>query len=137
MTYKTLLLLLLISYSCAAQNTPDGKGLLKGFIGIYEGNCMPSPGTPPCEPKPHSTTIYITSLSEKFENALIIDSVKSNELGEYKIKLDPGTYSLFLRDEERVICDVIQCPDQCYCNPFEIVQDSTTVIDANIDHATW
>ncbi len=112
-------------------------GTLKGIIGIYEGNCMPGPGIPPCEPRPISTTVYITQLSQNFEMKLMMDSVVSGTNGLYTIDLAPGTYSLFLKDENSVVCDYIECPEQCYCQPFEIKSDSITVIDANLDHATW
>ncbi|WP_420315897.1 hypothetical protein [Ekhidna sp.] len=134
---KGLIAIVILSTSCVAQKSNEESGTLSGMIGIYEGNCMPSPDVPPCEPQPIATTVYVTSLTEKFSEDLVIATTESNEDGDYSIKLAPGTYSLFLQDGESVICDVIQCPDQCYCNPFEIVADSTTSIDANIDHATW
>ncbi|WP_420575506.1 hypothetical protein [Ekhidna sp.] len=123
--------------SCVAQKSNEQYGELKGTIGIYEGNCMPGPGIPPCEPRPISNTVLITELSKDFQPELLIDSVRSDKNGSYTIILRAGTYSLFLRDGDSVVCDVLQCPDQCYCQPFKIVADSTTVVDANLDHATW
>ncbi|WP_424961543.1 hypothetical protein [Ekhidna sp.] len=131
------LVLILITSSCIAQKRFENFGELKGVIGIFEGNCMPGPGVPPCEPKPISTTVYITQLNQDFQWELLVDSVSSNDVGVYSIKLPEGSYSLFLRDENSFVCDVIECPDECYCHPFEIVADSTTVINANLDHATW
>ncbi|MEP2950265.1 MAG: hypothetical protein ABJO91_09635 [Ekhidna sp.] len=123
--------------SCVAQKPSQTSGTLKGTIGLYEGNCMPGPGVDPCEPKPISTMVYITKISEKFQLDLAVDSVQSKADGTYAIDLAIGTYSLFLRDEESIICDLIKCPNTCYCNPFKITIDSTTIVDANLDHATW
>ena len=127
----------LSSTSCIGQKQEQNMGLLKGTIGIYEGNCMPGPGVPPCEPRPIVTTVFITRLNEKFDWDLLVDSVRSNTDGTYSIKLREGDYSLFLRDGNSFACDFIQCPETCYCQPFKIIDDSTTVIDANLDHANW
>lgn len=123
--------------SCMAQKMDTNEGVLSGTIGLYEGNCMPGPGVPPCEPKPISTTILITQLAESFDEALLVKQLKSNEEGLYSTSLPVGQYSLFLKDGDEVVCTLIQCPDKCICHPFEIKSDSTTIIDANLDHATW
>lgn len=123
--------------SCVAQKVSEPTGTLKGIIGIYEGNCMPGPGVKPCEPRPISTTILITSLAKEFDEDLLIKRLTSSENGEYECHLPEGEYSLFLMDADEVVCAFIQCPDQCYCHPFKITKDSTTTADANLDHATW
>lgn len=127
----------LLSIACVGQKQEQNLGLLTGTTGIYEGNCMPGPGIPPCEPRPISTTIFITQLNEDFDWDLLVDSVRSNTDGTYSVELRAGSYSLFLRDDNSFVCDLIQCPDKCLCHPFKITADSTTVIDANLDHATW
>lgn len=134
-----ILLLFLITFnpSCMAQRTKEPLGILKGTIGVFEGNCMPGPGIPPCEPKPLKTTVYITRPGESFDQTLLVDSTHSDDQGRYAVSLPAGSYSFFLKDEESIVCTVIQCPDACICLPFTIVSDSTTVIDANLDHATW
>jgi len=123
--------------SCASQKVNSPSGVLQGTIGIYEGNCMPGPGVKPCEPRPISTKIYITELSEEYEEVKLVASTISNADGEYSINLPSGTYSLFLGDGNQIICDFVQCPDKCYCQPFTISPDSVTIVDANIDHASW
>ncbi|MEP0986785.1 hypothetical protein [Ekhidna sp.] len=132
-----LIFLITISTSCVGQKSDNESGILKGVIGIYEGNCMPGPGIPPCEPRPISTTVLITELSESFLEEKLISKIKSNDDGVYKMSLPPGNYSLFLMDEEKVVCTLIHCPDKCLCQPFTIVADSTTIVDANLDHAQW
>ncbi|WP_370087782.1 hypothetical protein [Ekhidna sp.] len=120
-----------------AQRTDSKEGILAGTIGLYEGNCMPGPGVTPCEPKPIAATILITQLAESFDEALLVKQLRSNEEGVYSTSLPPGQYSLFLKDGDEIVCTLIQCPDKCICHPFEIKSDSTTIVDANLDHATW
>jgi len=130
-------ILISILYSCAGQKSNIEVGVLKGTIGVFEGNCMPGPGVPPCEPRPISTTIYVTKPTQNFDRTMLVDSTISNTEGYYIISLPQGKYSLFLKDENQVVCSEIQCPNECFCNPFKMVNDSTTVINANLDHATW
>lgn len=133
--YSTFLGLFL--FSCASQQANNQIGTLNGTIGIYEGNCMPSPNSAPCKAKPISTTVYISQPSKEYQIELVIDSVNTNEMGEFKMSLKAGEYSLFIRDEDQVICDGYNCEKECYCTSFQIQADSTTVINANIDHASW
>jgi hypothetical protein len=134
---------LILFFACETENTVnkvlnvDGKGTLKGTIGLYEGNCMPSPGFPSCQPSPISTTIAITNPSEEFNMKLLIDSLITSEEGTFEIELPEGTYSLFIRDGSEFICDSWSCSDKCYCTHFKITSDSLTLITANIDHAAW
>lgn len=134
---KSSFLIILLLSSCVAQQANESMGILHGTIGIYEGNCMPGPGVEPCEPRPISATILITSLTEEYNEALLVRKLTSNQDGRYEAELPIGNYSLFLMDGEQVVCTMIQCPNKCFCHPFKIAGDSTTVIDANLDHATW
>ncbi|MBT7039396.1 MAG: hypothetical protein HN921_06100 [Bacteroidetes bacterium] len=115
----------------------SAKGTLKGTIGIYEGNCMPAPNKPPCEPKPIATTVVITHPSEHYQKKLVVAKTQSNEDGSYEVMLAEGKYSLFLLDGDEYVCDHWQCSDQCYCSLFEIKKDAVSILDANIDHASW
>jgi len=135
-TFRLIILVLIVS-SCTAQQLPLGLGTLIGTIGIFEGNCMPSPGVAPCHPSPISTTVYITSPSENFKVELLKDSVVTNELGKFSINLPVGDYSLFLKDGKDVVCSEMRCNTGCLCSPLEIVRDSTTRISTNLDHASW
>lgn len=98
---------------------------------------MPSPGQPPCEPSPISTTVYVTERSENFSMELLKDSVVSAKNGKYQISLPAGDYSLFLRDGNEIVCRSIRCDGPCLCMPFTITADSTTVLDPNLDRASW
>ncbi|MCP4457810.1 MAG: hypothetical protein GY816_07270 [Cytophagales bacterium] len=138
---KSLLISLLfcahLFSGCAAQKSNLKTGILKGAVGIYQGNCMPSPGIPPCKPTPISTTVFITQPAEFFQVGLLVDSVVSKENGQYQISLSEGTYSLFLRDDEAMVCSETRCNIECFCNPVNIINDSTTQQNLNLDHASW
>ncbi|MEQ9466621.1 MAG: hypothetical protein RLN88_04365 [Ekhidna sp.] len=136
-TLSSILLVIFWTSGCTAQQANQLTGTLQGTIGLYEGNCMPGPGIPPCEPRPISAWILITEVSETYNPNLLVDSVRSNAEGKYSIRLKEGSYSLFVRDGDQIVCTEIQCPDSCICHPFIIKLDSVTVIDANLDHATW
>lgn len=134
---KVILFIAILSSSCVGQKVDKNYGTLKGTTGLLEGNCMPSPGVPPCEAKPSSTTILITELSENYVEGKLVKKITSDEEGQYEVSLPYGDYSLFLLDGEKVVCSVIQCPDKCVCQPFKIASDSTTILDVNLDRASW
>jgi len=132
-----LLVAILLSFmSCEKDKNDliDKNGVLKGTIGLYEGNCMP---VATCQPSPISTTVAITNPSEDFNIDLLVDSVITSDNGTFEISLPVGNYSLFLRDGNEFICDSWTCPDDCYCTLITIKSDSITVVKANIDHASW
>lgn len=131
------ILIFSVAQSCAAQKSPDITGTLQGVTGVFQGNCMPSPGQSPCQPSPISTTIYVTEQSEKFSIELLQDSVVSAENGKYKISLPAGSYSLFMRDGNEIVCRSIQCSGPCLCMPFTVAADSVTILDPNLDRASW
>lgn len=143
MKRQFLVLIMLIPIgllSCEQDNKESSdfnKGTLKGFIGLYEGNCMPSPGVPPCQPSPISTTIAITRPSENYKVNLLLYSATTLDDGTFEISLPEGSYSLFIQDESEFICSEWNCPSECYCSFIQIRSDSTTTLNAYIDHASW
>lgn len=131
---------LLLSFIACEKDKNDSiskTGVLTGTIGLYEGNCMPGLGVPPCEPTPISTIVAITTPSEYFNIDLLVGSVQSSENGFYEISLPEGQYSIFLQDGSEFICDSWTCPDECFCTLITVKKDSTTIANANIDHAVW
>lgn len=98
---------------------------------------MPAPGMDPCKPNPLSTTVYITEPAQEFNIEFLLDSVVSAEDGSYQLEITAGSYSLFLRNKDEVVCTIIECPKLCYCSPFKVSADSTTVLNVNLDNATW
>ncbi|MEQ9405113.1 MAG: hypothetical protein RIM99_16095 [Cyclobacteriaceae bacterium] len=129
--------ILLTILSCQALKGGTGYGSMAGTTGVFEGNCMPSPGVAPCKPRPVSTTVFITRKAKEFEWSLLIDSVVSDSNGLYNIRIFEGNYSLFLRDGNKIICTGYQCDPECHCSPVTIFADSVSLINLNLDHANW
>ncbi len=99
---------------------------------------MPAPGKEPCKPVPISTLIFVTQPSEEFKQELLVTTILSKEDGSFTIDLEPGKYSVFLKDGEEKICSGLNCDGaNCYCTLVEIKANSTTSVQVNIDHATW
>ncbi len=123
--------------SCALRPIPGKEGMLTGFVGILDGNCMPSPGQPPCEPAPFQTTLYVTTPSENFDELNVVESVTSNSDGEFSVQLKAGFYSLFIGYQDRYGCSYFECKDLCFCSPFKITADSTTNLNLKLNIADW
>ncbi|MCG8700014.1 MAG: hypothetical protein MI922_18305 [Bacteroidales bacterium] len=131
-----ILTVLVISFvSCEKDDGVEIKnGVLKGSIGLYEGNCMP---INTCTPSPISTEVAITKPSEHFDKDLLVKTVISSEKGAFEVNLPEGNYSIFLKDGDEYVCDSWTCPGECYCTFITVKQDSVTNVTANIDHAAW
>lgn len=136
MTIAKILVVVMIVGLCTGLSFIN-SGTLIGEVGVYEGNCMPSPGVPPCEPQPLSALLYITQPGEKFNPEKVVDSVRSDRKGRFSLELAAGDYSIFVKDGNQITCTVTSCPAQCYCLPIKVRSDSITRIEVTLDHATW
>ena len=135
--YTMVVVLLVVIMSCKNQKQDSSLGTLTGMLGLLEGNCMPGPGQTPCKPKPIAGTFYITQPSKEYKEELLVDSVMTTENGLYSLSLQPGKYSLFVKDGEEIVCTLTNCPDECYCLLIEIEAGVETEQDITINHATW
>ena len=131
------ILFILVFLSCNTKIVSPNSGVLKGVVGEFKGNCMPSPGAKPCEPTPVQTTLYISAPAKSFDKTLLVDSIQSNQNGEFKIRLDEGQYSIFIKDKNKIVCNGFECDPKCICTPFYIKKDSTTTLSVNLNHASW
>lgn len=139
-TVKNLLFfgfLVLLLSQCQAQKGKTSYGTLAGITGIYEGNCMPAYGQPPCKPRPAPVTILVCKPTDTYTEDALILKVTSNEDGTFSQRLPVGKYSLFLLDDDGPYCPVTECPDACYCQLVEILPNQTTEVKLNLDHASW
>ena len=109
-------LLALISCNKGSNNSSSAKmdeNVTQGVTGTvlwFEGNLMPSPGTPAPKGKPiEREVVFCKPLGMKEvkkEGALyigleeqIVKTATSNDKGEFKINLPEGTYSVFTKEE--------------------------------------
>ncbi len=98
----------------AGQNSRIKQGV-EGQITEITGNQMPMKGAPPSQPKPFPTKVYfyepttlqqVTPLSAGAPiytkvNTKLVASVITDSLGNYKVALPVGTYSVFVEHEKR------------------------------------
>lgn len=137
---KKVLALIAIStlINCTAFRSGNQElGLLTGTVGLLEGDCMPSPNSPPCEPRPISTWVYATLPSEGFAPEKVVDSVRSIGNGQFSMNLSPGKYSLFAKYAGEVACTQFNCNPDCFCQPVDIAADSTSTVTLVVNKATW
>jgi hypothetical protein len=119
--FLTIVCLSLTILSCNHSKNLTSANKLKqgisGFVKEVSGNQMPGPGRKLPEPTAVQTTIYIyeaTSLSQvKGEGPLytsvlsrLVDSVASDEKGQFAVSLEPGNYSLFAKVDGKLFANV-------------------------------
>jgi hypothetical protein len=131
------LIFILFCISCRSQKMPNASGFLEGISGVYEGNCMPSPGVEPCKPRLTSLKIHVTKQSENYLSQHLVKTIASDENGQFQTELPIGDYSIFIEDEGEFVCSQLACDTSCICFPIKIVAGESTSIKVYLDHATW
>lgn len=107
---KPLLFLPLLTLLTSFTGIFCKKEGIKGKIYRITGNLMPAPGEPPAQPQPFQTTLYIYELTNasqvkraseaSFYTAIstkLVKEVTPGKKGNFKVKLPPGQYSLFIK----------------------------------------
>lgn len=85
---------------------------IEGYVYYVSGNRMPSPDVKPAPPKGIKTSLYIYELTNinqvtkqpdgAFYSAVhtrLVKTVATNKKGYFKVKLPPGSYSLFVKKD--------------------------------------
>lgn len=126
------------SYYCKRQG-------IKGIVYRISGNQMPSPDVPPPAPQPMETTVYIyerTNIKQVARQgsspfytevrSRLIKEIRSNSKGSFKVRLDPGEYSVFTRKGELFYANNF---DQ-YNNiaPVTVEKGTFTSLDIRVDY---
>lgn len=114
---------LLTCWGCVSsqksQNTTLSQGI-EGQVTEIRGNQMPLKGAPPSSPKPFPTTVYfyepttqdqVTPLLEGAPiytkiNTRMVASVTTDSLGNFKVALPIGAYSVFVEYEKRFFANL-------------------------------
>lgn len=112
---KVSFFLLLFSFSVLVSFRPAEDDFcrrqgIKGHVYRVSGNQMPSPDRPPSTPAGMKTTLYIYELTNtsqvqqegsfyKTISSKLVKEVQTKEDGSFKVKLKPGTYSLFVKKD--------------------------------------
>lgn len=142
---KPLLLLpLLISLSSYTGIFGKKQGI-HGTIYRVQGNQMPAPGEQPSRPQPLQTTLYIYELTSTaqvqpsaqpgFYTAIhtrLVKKARSDKKGAFKVKLPPGTYSLFLKKDNLYYANLFD--DKNNIAPVSVVKGSYTEVTVKADY---
>ncbi|QEC45887.1 hypothetical protein EV199_3494 [Pseudobacter ginsenosidimutans] len=122
------------------------KGGIKGLIYLVKGNQMPSPGQMLPPKKPLQTTLYIYELTNINQvtraeahapfytaiNTKLIKQVNSDTKGEFKVKLPPGQYSLFIKKDDRFYANLFD--EKNNIAPVTVVKGKYTDVEVRADY---
>lgn len=117
---------------------------IKGKIYRVQGNRMPSPGEPRPAPQPFSTTLYIYELTNISQvkkadgsfysaiNTKLVKEVTSDKKGNFKVKLPPGQYSLFVKKDELFYANIFDEKNNIY--PITVEKHKFTTLEIKADY---
>jgi hypothetical protein len=118
---------------------------LEGHVYYISGNQMPSPEEKPSAPKGVKTTLYIYDLTNinqvnregqtAFYNSIstnLVKKVETDENGYFKVKLNPGSYSLFVKKDEQFFSS--QFDEKNNIHPVEVKPGKTTPVVFNVNY---
>lgn len=71
---------------------------------------------------------FLTTINSDFVVKFVTD-----EQGKFKIQLPPGQYSLFIEYQQQSYSELVAFQNDFYFFPFEVIRDSTTYIEYNIN----
>jgi hypothetical protein len=137
-----LMLTVLSSYTCIFGK----KGGIKGMIYLVKGNQMPSPDQMLPPKKPLQTTLYIYELTNIDQvtraeahapfytaiNTKLIKQVNSDTKGEFKVKLPPGQYSLFIKKDDRFYANLFD--EKNNIAPVTVAKGKFTEVEVRADY---
>lgn len=138
MKLASLAVLLLLSIPSIAQ-----KQGICGTVRWIEGNQMPGPGAerPPGKGVAREILIYeVTTISQVApENGFythiptrLVARTRSNKKGEFRLKLPPGRYSVFVKEADGLWANLFD--SRGAINPVEVTEDNFTVVAIEINY---
>jgi hypothetical protein len=136
-----LTIILLSSYACFFCKRQG----IQGHIYRIKGNQMPSPDIKPAPPPPLQTTLYIYELTPRsqvqptghasFYSAIrtkLVKTVQSDKKGFFKVRLQPGQYSLFIKKDNLFYANLSDEKDNIA--PVTVTAGNFTTIDVRADY---
>lgn len=142
----TLLAFLMLTVLSSYTSIFCRKGGIKGIIYLVKGNQMPSPGQPPTPREPLQTTLFIYELTNIDQvtraeahapfytaiNTKLIKEIVSDSRGEFKVKLPPGQYSLFIKKEDRFYANLFD--EKNNIAPVTVAKGKYTDVEVRADY---
>jgi len=144
--YPVLISASLLTSFSAEMLLSCGHTGAKGHVYLVSGNQMPSPDQEPRKPKGIKTIVYIYDLTNINEvsrqgNSAFYSNISTQEIkqvgtdenGYFKVALNPGWYSLFIK--KGALFYSSQFDEKNNIHPIEVKRGKTTqvVFNANYD----
>lgn len=142
--------LLLPVPSCQKVDSGDDHAVIdqgvQGKILFWQGNfmCCPVTGTK----KPAARTVFfheLTNLKQAVQigyssfftdiRTRVVATTNSNRMGLYQVRLEPGRYSVFVKEGQRFYANGID--DDGNIQPVQVVAGSVCILDIDITYAAW
>jgi hypothetical protein len=118
---------------------------IRGHVYLIKGNQMPSPDRKPSAPRGLKTTVYVyelTNISQvkqvqgtSFYESVgtkLVKEVMPDEKGYFKIRLNPGQYSLFIKKDNLFYANLFD--DKNNICPVKVEKGGFTEIDIRADY---
>lgn len=138
----------LMANKCTPEDLTQG---ISGKVLWIEGNHMPTiideknPNNTPQPPQPKGVQREVhvyerASMNQAAANGVffsniqtkLVEKVQTDEEGNFAIALPPGSYSLFVQEEEGLFAN--QMDGQGHINPVEVAKDSVSQITIEVNY---
>lgn len=142
---KSTWLILLASLAFFSFSRPEDckRQGIKGYVRLVKGNQMPSPDRIISQPAGIKTSLYIYELTNVSQvvsqgafytsvSSKLIKEVKTNDEGYFKVKLKPGTYSLFVKKGDLFYSNIFD--DKNNIHPIEVKKGEWSEVEFKADY---
>ncbi|MFT3824812.1 MAG: hypothetical protein QM731_12860 [Chitinophagaceae bacterium] len=117
---------------------------IEGYVYLVTGNQMPSPDIKKAPPKGVKTTLYIYELTNLQQvtrvgqsglysaiHTKLVKTVTTDKNGHFKVKLPPGRYSLFTKDDTMFYANWFDGGNNIA--PTEVTAKKWTTVEVKMD----
>jgi len=134
-------------FSCQSNKPMFSQGVSQGISGIvlwFEGDLMPGVGKKPVEGKPLQREIYIYQATNGEQAKVtetyfysdiktsLIKKVMSNEEGKFFVELEPGMYSVFVKEPKGLFASSFDRAG--HINPIAIEPNQLSNMQIRVDY---
>ena len=138
-----------ITTACSSSKINAAKSMpeqgIEGYVYWLAGNQMPSPDRKPSVPKGIRTTVYIYPLTNINQvtrlghtpfytaiNTKLVSTVDTDSNGYFKLGLNPGHYSLFIKKGDLFFANGFDKDNNIA--PTEVLAGKMTKVDFTVDY---
>ncbi|WP_347157399.1 carboxypeptidase regulatory-like domain-containing protein [Pontibacter chitinilyticus] len=125
------------------QVVPVSQGIA-GKVLWKSGNQMPSPDAPPSQGRGVQRTVYVYELTNASQATAVdgvfytnlktnlVAQVETDADGSFSVNLQPGTYSLFTKEEKGLFASIFD--GEMNINPVEVQKGQVTNVELVINY---